>query len=214
MKRDNAALQILKILATYLAGCLLWLLIFSMSMPPDADGATTEPFPGAICILGIATATMIVFVFNYNAMQKALQKTRSMASNIDVFKDRTERLLEKANKVADKYMSHERSVQIGVAEIRAGRTRVIRSSRQFQREIEENYPDLKANESIMELLAQIKDTENGYAQSKINYNASVEEYNALIHSFPNNLLRKVFKFEDAAFYNSEDDEITDEELGI
>lgn len=214
MKKENIALQILKILATYLAGCLLWLLIFSTFMPADETGATTEPFNGAICLLGIITATIVVLIVNYNSMQKAFQKTKSAFSNIKIFKERTERLLEKANKVADKYMVHEENIQVEVAEKRTKNPKVIRNAQQFQVELE-NYPDLKANQSIMELLAQIRETENSYAQSKINYNAITEYYNTLIHVFPNNILRKIFRFKDVEFYNDEEEnEISDEELGI
>lgn len=214
MKKENVALQILKLLAIYLAGCFLWLLIFSTFMPADETGATTEPFQGAICVFGIITATIVVLIGNYNLMQKAFQKTKSTYSNIKIFKDRTERLLEKANKVADKYMVHEENIQIGVAEKRTPKTKVIRNAQQFQIELE-NYPDLKANESVMKLLSQISETENAYTQSKINYNVSAENYNTLIHSFPNNVLNKIFKFKDAEFYDDDDkNEITDEELGI
>ncbi len=214
MKKENIALQILKILGIYLAGCLLWLLIFSTFMPADETGATTEPFQGAIGAFGIITATIVIFVVNYNLMQKAFQKTKSTFSNIKIFKNKTERLLEKANKVADKYMVHEENIQIGVAEKRTKKTKVIRNAQQFQIELE-NYPDLKANLSVMELLSQIRETENAYAQSKINYNASTEYYNTLIHSFPNNILSKIFRFKDVEFYNDEEEnEITDEELGI
>lgn len=214
MKKENIALQILKILGTYLAGCLLWLLIFSTFMPADETGATTEPFQGAICILGIVTATIVVLVINYNSMQRAFQNTKATFSNIKIFKERTERLLEKANKVADKYMGHEENIQIGVAEKRTKKPKFIRNAEQFQVQLE-NYPDLKANESVMALLSQIRDTENAYAQSKINYNTATEYYNTLIHSFPNNILRKIFKFTDVEFYDdTEESEISDEELGI
>lgn len=213
MKKENVALQILKILGTYLAGCLLWLLIFSTFMPADEEGATAEPFQGAICILGIITATTVLLVINYNSMQRAFQKTKSTFSNIKIFKDRTERLLEKANKVADKYMTHEENIQMGVAEKRTKQVKYIRNAQQFQIELE-NYPDLKANQSVMELLSQIRETENSYAQSKINYNACAEYYNTIIHSFPNNILRKLFKFNDVEFYDDKEIEISDEELGI
>ena len=214
VKRENSVLQMLKILAIYLIGCLLWLLIFSIAMEPDETGATSQPFPGAICILGIATGTIVVLVVNYNSMQQAFQKTKAAFSNINVFKDRTIRLLDKANRVADKYMRHEHRVQTGVAAELAMPRRYIRTAEQFKIELE-NFPDLKANESVMELLAQIKDTENGFAKSKIDYNDAVERYNTLLHSFPNNLLRRLFKFQEAEFYNDEEEhEITDEELGI
>lgn len=213
MKKENIALQILKILGTFLASCLLWLLIFSTFMPADEEGATTEPFQGAICTFGLITATIVVLVINYNLMQRAFQKTKSTFSNIKIFKDRTERLLEKANKVSDKYMIHEENIQIGVAEKRTKNIKTIRNAQQFQIELE-NYPDLKANQSIMELLSQIKETEDSYAQSKINYNACVEYYNTVIHSFPNNIFRRIFKFNDVEFYSDEETEISDEELGI
>ena len=214
MKKENIALKILKILGTYLAGWFLWLLIFSTFMPADETGATSEPFQGAICIFGIITATIVLLVVNYNTTQQAYQKTKAASSNIKVFKEKTTRLLEKANKVADKYITHAKDVQVGVAEKRAKKPKFIRNAQQFQVELE-NYPDLKANQSIMTLLEQIKETENAYAQAKINYNSYVEYYNTLIHSFPNSIFRKLFKFNDIEFYNDEEEkEISDEELGI
>ena len=214
MKKENIALKILKILATYLAGCLLWLLIFSTFMPADETGATSEPFQGAICTFGIITATIVLLIVNYNSMQHAYQRTKSTYSNINVYKDKTKRLLEKANKVVDKYMTHEEKVQIGVSDKRTPKTKYIRNAQQFQLELE-NYPDLKANQSIMTLLEQIKDSENAYAEAKIKYNSFVEYYNTLIHSFPNSIFRKILKFNDVEFYNDEEEnEITDEELGI
>lgn len=214
MQKKNVLLELLKLIGMVIAGWLLWLIIFSTFMPADETGATTEPFPGAIVILGIATALIVSLVVKYNTMQKAFQKTKAAFSNITVLKERADRLLEKANKVADKYMVHEEQIQIGVAEKRAPRPRMIRNAEQFQMQLE-NYPDLKANESIAQLLSQIREAENAYAQSKIDYNTYVEYYNTSIHLFPNNLLRKIFKFEDAAFYtNEEDSEISDEALGI
>ena len=222
MKKSNTFLELLKLLGSCLAGCFLWLIIFSIALEPDADGATSEPFPGAICVLGVLTALIVMFILNYNRIQNAYQKTKSSFSNIGIFKERSERLLVKANKVADKYMAHEENVQVEVSKNRTQKgsaaasklSRVIRNSEEFQIALE-NYPDLKANESIMELLNQIRDSENGFAQAKLNYNAFVECYNTLIHTFPNNMIRGIFKFKDAEFYNDEaDTEISDEALGI
>ena len=111
-------------------------------------------------------------------------------------------------------MTHEKTVQVGVAAKRTQKKKFIRNAQQFQVEIE-NYPELKANQSIMTLLEQIKETENAYAQAKINYNLYVEYYNTLIHSFPNSIFIKLLKFNDIEFYNDEEEkEVSDEELGI
>ena len=142
MKKENIGLKILKILGTYLAGCLLWLLIFTIFLPADETGATSEPFQGAIGLFGIITSTVVLLIVNYNAMQQAYQKTKSSFSNIKVFKEKNASLLEKANKVAEKYMTHEEKVQVGVADKRTKRPRYIRNAEQFQVELE-NYPNLK-----------------------------------------------------------------------
>lgn len=212
--KKNIFLEILKILGAIIAGGFLWLIIFSFALPAAEDGSTSEPFPGAIIVLGIITAVIVLLIINYNTMQKARQRTLSSFSNIKVFDERTDRLLTKANKVADKYMSHEESVQVGVAEKRTRQSRVIRNAEQFQVELE-HYPELKANESIMNLLEQIRESENAFAQSKLQYNADVENYNTMIHTFPNNLFSKICRFKDAEFYDeSKDNEVSDEELGI
>ena len=41
MKKENIGLKILKILGTYLAGSLLWLLIFTIFLPADETVTTS-----------------------------------------------------------------------------------------------------------------------------------------------------------------------------
>lgn len=215
MNKDNAILQILKIFGMYFVSFSMAAFLFSTFTPEGSMQRKDIPVDSIISILGIVIGTSIALITSYNAMQKAFQKTKSKYSNIEIYKDRTERLLEKANKVADKYMTHEANIHIGVAEKRAvNTTKMIRNAKQFQL-ILENYPDLKANQSIMELLSQIKESEDIYAQSKIDYNTCVEHFNTLIHCFPNNLLNKIFGLKAVEFYHEDQDMIiTDEELGI
>ena len=67
----------------------------------------------------------------------------------------------------------------------------------------------------MNLLEQIRESENAFAQSKLQYNADVENYNTMIHTFPNNLFSKICRFKDVEFYDeSKENEISDDELGI
>jgi LemA protein len=48
----------------------------------------------------------------------------------------------------------------------------------------ENYPQLKANENVMQLQEQLTTTENQIAFSRQHYNASVRDYNVSIQTFP------------------------------
>jgi LemA protein len=58
----------------------------------------------------------------------------------------------------------------------------------------ENYPQLKANENVMQLQEELTTTENQIGFSRQHYNSSVREYNTSIQTFPNVLLAGLFGF--------------------
>lgn len=216
MKKPSVIIEVLKLFALCVVGWILWIFIFSATITPEDAEMTVEPFQGASLIFGVLTGLLVCLGLKYNAMHKARQRTKSAFSGIKIFEERSEKLLDKANRVADKYMSFEGSVQVKIAQARgSAKIRRISNSQQFQSALE-GYPDLKANQSVMELLEQIKDCENSIARQKLIYNEAVEEYNTLIHSFPATLLRGAFHFQDAEFYQGADeaDMVSDESLGI
>ena len=162
-------------------------------------------------ILGILTGLIITLISKYNSIQKAYQATISRKSAIKIYEERKSKLLDKANRVTKKYMTFEESLQTNIAKTRE--EKAITSSEQFQVRLE-NYPDLKTNESIMELLKQIYECETLLANVKGAYNVSVEMYNSMISSFPEIIIANIFKFKKADYYNEPDDIIPDEDLGI
>lgn len=69
----------------------------------------------------------------------------------------------------------------------------------------EAYPDLKANESIMQLNEELTSTENRVAFARQAFNDSVTEYNAYRQSFPNNFFAPTFGHkQDASLLEFED----------
>ena len=58
----------------------------------------------------------------------------------------------------------------------------------------ENYPDLKANQNFQSLQAQLEGTENRIKVARNDFNASVQDYNVKVRSFPMNLLAGMFGF--------------------
>ena len=52
----------------------------------------------------------------------------------------------------------------------------------------ENYPDLKANENVMQLQEELTTTENQIGFSRQHYNSTVREFNTSIQVFPNVLI--------------------------
>ena len=58
----------------------------------------------------------------------------------------------------------------------------------------ENYPDLKANQNFQSLQAQLEGTENRIKVARNDFNASVQDYNVKVRSFPMNMLAGMFGF--------------------
>jgi LemA protein len=67
----------------------------------------------------------------------------------------------------------------------------------------ENYPDLKANQNVLELQEQLTTTENQISFSRQHYNATVLDYNTSIATFPNVLLAGPFGFTKREFFDAE-----------
>ncbi len=67
----------------------------------------------------------------------------------------------------------------------------------------ENYPELKANQNVLELQEQLATTENQISFSRQHYNASVLDYNTSIQTFPNVLVAGPFGFTKRDFFDAE-----------
>jgi LemA protein len=68
----------------------------------------------------------------------------------------------------------------------------------------ENYPDLKANQNVLNLQEQLTTTENQIGFSRQHYNSSVREYNTAIQTFPNVLLAGIFGFRGRDYFQIEE----------
>jgi len=112
------------------------------------------------------------------------------------------------------YAKQESSVLVGVAEARAKATSIqvsaddLKNPAKIQQfgaaqgqlsaalgrllSITENYPDLKSNANFLALQSQLEGTENRITIARRDYNASVQQYNTLIRTFPNSIGAKVF----------------------
>ena len=70
----------------------------------------------------------------------------------------------------------------------------------------EAYPDLKANQNMMQLSEELTSTENKVAFSRQAFNDAVMRYNNARENFPNNLVANSFSFDAAAFLEIESEE--------
>jgi LemA protein len=58
--------------------------------------------------------------------------------------------------------------------------------------ISEAYPELRSSANFTQLQDQLEGTENRVAVARTDYNAAVEQFNAMIRRFPTNLTAKMF----------------------
>jgi LemA protein len=71
--------------------------------------------------------------------------------------------------------------------------------------IQENYPDLKANENFRDLQVQLEGTENRINEARNKYNTAVQAYNVKIRRFPNSIFAGMFGFEKMAKFEADTD---------
>lgn len=69
--------------------------------------------------------------------------------------------------------------------------------------IQENYPELKANQNFLELQAQLEGTENRIATERMKYNESAKYFNTGIRRFPDNIVASIFGFEKKGYFEAQ-----------
>ena len=115
------------------------------------------------------------------------------------------------------YMGFEQSVLTAVTEARANAVAAGAKGTQEQAMAEnaltgtlrslfatvENYPELKANQNVLELQEQLTTTENQISFARQHYNATVLDYNTSIATFPNVLIAGPLGFGKREFFDAE-----------
>lgn len=170
-----------------------------------------------IIALIVIVVICIIVVAIYNNLVSLRQRVQNAWSQIDVQLKRRFDLIPNLQETVKGYMSHESETFSKIAELRtawASSTTVAEKadiSSQLTEALKtimavsENYPDLKANQSFIQLQEELTNTENKIAYSRQFYNDTVTMYNTKIEMFPSNLIAKIFKFEPSELFEIEDE---------
>ncbi len=183
---------------------------------------------GGWVILGILAALVVFAISIYNRLVAGRNQYKNAFAQIDVQLTRRHDLIPNLVETAKGYMAHERETLEAVinarniavsglkdaaadptdpdamkklAEAEQGLSGAL--GRLFA--LAEAYPDLKANENMMQLSEELTTTENKVAFARQAYNDSVMQYNTLRESFPNNLFAGWFNFGPAELLDIEDE---------
>lgn len=66
----------------------------------------------------------------------------------------------------------------------------------------ESNPQIRSNENVLELQAQLEGTENRVAVERRRFNETVQDYNTAIKTFPGNVFARWFGFQDKEFFSA------------
>jgi LemA protein len=159
-----------------------------------------------ITLTFIAILLVLISVFAYNRLIRYKNLMLEAWSNIDVQLKRRHDLIPKLLDVVKGYSRYERSLLEALTNIRAKLVNAVGNEKKDALEsdlsrtlknvfaVAENYPDLKANQSFLELQKSISEIEDQIQFARRYYNGAVRNYNIIIDVFPSNLIAMCFKF--------------------
>ena len=158
-------------------------------------------------ILAIVVGAIFFAISIYNRLVAGRNRFKNAFAQIDVQLTRRHDLIPNLVETAKGYMSHERETLEAVVNARNMAVAEQGLSGALGRlfALSEAYPDLKANENMMQLSEELTTTENKVAFSRQAYNDSVMDYNTLRESFPNNLFAGWFSFRAAELLEIEEE---------
>ncbi len=174
--------------------------------------------PPWLIVLLIAVAVIVLFlIFTYNGLVRLRNMVDEAWNQISVQLKRRHDLIPNLVNAVKGYMDFEQETLTQVIEARnqavtaqqAGPTNAGQAAqaenfltgalRQLFALVE-NYPDLKANENVMQLQEELTTTENQIGFSRQHYNASVREFNTSVQTFPNVLIAGMFGFRERDYF--------------
>ncbi len=170
-----------------------------------------------LVVLGVIVLFVLFLVGIYNGLVTYRNQFKNAFAQIDVQLKRRYDLIPNLVETAKGYIKHERETLEAVMAARAGAMKAAGAAAAnpgdpaamqglAQAEgalggammklyaVAEAYPDLKANQNMMQLSEELTSTENRVAFSRQAFNDAVTAYNNKREVFPNNIVAGMFNF--------------------
>jgi len=180
-----------------------------------------------LVLLGLAVVVALWAVGIYNGLVTARNAFKNAFAQIDVQLTRRHDLIPNLVEVAKGYMAHERETLEAVTKARGAAVSGLAAAKASPGDpnamaqlataeqgltgalsrlmvVSEQYPDLKANQNMMQLSEELTSTENRVAFARQAYNDSVMSFNNRREVFPSSVVAGMFNFAPAALLEIED----------
>jgi LemA protein len=178
-------------------------------------------------VLGLIVATIAFVVGLYNRLVTLRNRLKNAFAQIDVQLTRRHDLIPNLVETVKGYIKHERETleaviaarNTAIAGLKAAQANPASAAAMQQlgsaetalngalarlMVVAEAYPDLKANQNMMQLNEELTSTENRVAFARQSYNDSVMDYNNACETFPSGVVANLFRFTPAAMLEIED----------
>ncbi len=175
-----------------------------------------------LIFLAVIAAAVFWAIGIYNGLINGRNRVKNAFAQIDVQLTRRHDLIPNLVEAVKGYMKHERETLDAVISARNAASSSLDAAKadpsnaQAIKELgasegaltsalgrlfalSEAYPDLKANQNMMQFQEELASTENKVAFSRQAFNDSVLAYNNSAENFPNNIIAGMFSFELASF---------------
>lgn len=170
-------------------------------------------------IIGGIIVLLLLYIWSlYNGLITLKTQIEEAWSQIDVQLKRRADLIPNLVQTVKGYAKHEKGIMTAVTSAHAAMMKATSLSAKAKASdvlsgalgkliaLAENYPQLKANDSFIQLQKELSDTEDKVAYARQYYNNSVMEFNTKIRTFPNTLVNEMLGFPEKEFFGATDEE--------
>ena len=173
-----------------------------------------------VIVLVVAVLIAGWLAMTFNRLVAMRNRMRAAWADVDTLLKRRADLIPNLVQTVRGYMDHEEGTLTRVTEARAraasagGGPESAATRAQAENAltaglrqlfaVAESYPDLKANQNVLDLQRQLGETENDIASARRYYNAVVRDFNTLRETFPNVLIAGPFGFRPGEFFELAD----------
>lgn len=167
-------------------------------------------------LIALLLALLVYLIMIYNKLVRDRQMTRAGWSDIGVQLKRRHDLIPKLVDAVQQYADFEQATLSRVTGLRTRATQLAEAPQQGELEsgisrglgsifaLQEAYPELRANESFLQLQADISTVEADIQFARRYYNGAVRNLNTRVESFPDLLLARLFRFQAAEYFEFEE----------
>jgi LemA protein len=160
----------------------------------------------AVLVVGVAVASL------YNGIVTKHETITAKWSQVENQLQRRNDLIPNLVNSVKGYAAHEKTVFEDVTKARsqwAGASTIddkVKAAGQIDSALArlllvvENYPQLKADQTFLQLMDELAGTENRIAVERMRYNEAVKDFNITVRTFPSNVIAGMFGYKPATEY--------------